>query len=304
MRVFLKKSDEYAKILIIVWMKLREIYLESGKDDKVSLNKRVESLRKFCRTIRKRCEKARKLPKLIKFLAKIENECRNGKETIDKLSHVSAIMKMFDLPKPVTNLMDSLGLGNIEDNEFASVINELFEENIDLNKIDDGNVEEGTLVDYINRKYDKTLPEKAYHKNTDEPRTVTFQKHTSNIPEKPKQVSFNQPIQNFNSYPTKNNVLTTPIRNQYHVPTNDLNTPIVQTPQRPTQVYRTKPLLSEVSKRANIPGENQFNVISNENNVTPIVQTPSYVNRNSTFGYPSYNRMVKDTLPSTLRGRW
>lgn len=159
-----KGSDEYAKIFIIIWLKLREICLEPSSKDPVSLNKRVESLRKFCRTIRKKCEKARKLPNLAGFLRKIEKECKNNKESIDKLSHVSVILRMLDLPKPLTDLMDSLGLGLMEDNEFANVINELFEENVELKKIDDHQVEEGTLIDYINKKYDKNS-DKLVEKN-------------------------------------------------------------------------------------------------------------------------------------------
>lgn len=152
---FLKGSDEYAKILIIIWLKLRDIYLEQKSNEKVSLNKRVESLRKFCRTIRKRCQKANKLPKFSKFLKSIEVECQNSKEMLYKLSNITAIMRMFDIPKPIEDLIDTIGLGNPEDNEFANVINELFEENIELNKIDEQQIEEGTLVNYVNKKYDK-----------------------------------------------------------------------------------------------------------------------------------------------------
>lgn len=152
---FLKGSDEYAKILIIIWLKLRDIYLEQKSNEKVSLNKRVESLRKFCRTIRKRCQKANKLPKFSKFLKNIEVECQNSKEMLYKLSNITAIMRMFDIPKPIEDLIDTIGLGNPEDNEFANVINELFEENIELNKIDEQQIEEGTLVNYVNKKYDK-----------------------------------------------------------------------------------------------------------------------------------------------------
>lgn len=166
MHSLLKNSDEYAKILIIVWMKLREIYLESSKNDNVSLNKRIQSLEKFCRTIRKRCDSAKKLPKLSRFLARIEHKCANGKETLEKLSSITTMLRMFDLPKPVNNLIDSLGLGSMEDNEFANVINELFEENDELHhlkEIDDNN-EEGTLVDYINRKYEKSHSKKLEKK--------------------------------------------------------------------------------------------------------------------------------------------
>ena len=38
-------------------------------------------------------------------------------------SNITSIMRMFDLPKPVEELIDTIGLGSPEDNEFANVIN-------------------------------------------------------------------------------------------------------------------------------------------------------------------------------------
>ncbi len=162
MKMFLTKSEDYAKIFIVIWLKLREIYLLDN-NDKVSLNKKVESLSKFCRTIRKRCYKAKKLPNFSKFLKRIENECKNSKQIIEKLGSITMILKMFDLPKPIEKIIDSLGLVSNDDNEFANVINELFDENVELEKIEeqpDLQEQEGTLIDYINKKYDKNNPEK------------------------------------------------------------------------------------------------------------------------------------------------
>ena len=160
-----KNSEEYAKILIVIWLKLREIYLDANKNDGVSLDKRLESLARFCRTIRKKCVKLNKFPKFSNFLKSIEYECKDKKETINKLSHVSMILRMLDLPKPINDLMDTLGLGNMQDNEFANMVNELFEENNELKKVENEQLEEGTLIDYINRKYDKNYSEKVIEKN-------------------------------------------------------------------------------------------------------------------------------------------
>ena len=156
----LKNSDEYIKIFIIIWIKIREIYLDYNKNDKVSLHKRIDSLSNFCRVIRKRAEKTPKLASLSKFLKFIEMECKTNREKIDKLYNITALLKMFDLPKPVNDVIDSLGLNSGDDNEFANVINELFEEDINFKKLEGTNNEEGTLFEYINKKYDKGFSDK------------------------------------------------------------------------------------------------------------------------------------------------
>ena len=116
-------------------------------------------------TVRKGCEKSKKFPKFSSFLKSIEYECKDKKETLDKLSHVSMILRMLDLPKPINDLMDSFGLGSVGDNEFANMVNELFDENVEMKKMDSEQVEEGTLIDYINRKYDKNISENLVEKN-------------------------------------------------------------------------------------------------------------------------------------------
>jgi len=252
-----KGSDEYAKIFIVIWLKLREICLEPSSKDPVSLNKRVESLRKFCRTIRKKCEKARKLPNLARFLRKIEKECKNNKESIDKLSHVSVILRMLDLPKPLTDIMDSLGLGLMEDNEFANVINELFEENVELDKIDDQQVEEGTLIDYINKKYDKNS-DKLVEKNL-EKKYIKVEKNLPKIEE----------IQEIEEKKTTNII-------QSHNPAPQSPTPFIYNPTN-TTMYHSKSHNYE-RNRQEIPS--QYNSNINQSSVGF-----------RTFDVPSYNRM-------------
>jgi len=306
MQMLLKSSDEYAKILIIVWMKLREIYLESDKKDKVSLNKRIDSLIKFCRTVRKRCERVRKLPKLSKYLRTIEYKFRDGKETIDKISGITAILRMLDLPKPVNNLIDSLGLGNMEDNEFANVINELFEENgalEQLQSIDDHNNEEGTLVDYINKKYNKNIKKDIKIKKIE-----TIQEEPVNqIPVNNEVISVATPMiiqqrnQNSSYQYIHNNpddllrVANLSIPNkvtqtQNYYPGNPsvinslMNQEIIQTRNNVTQNNVTQNII-----------QRRDNINSNNLNTFERLQRTS-ISRPSTFDVPSYNKLNQIAL--------
>lgn len=162
----LKNSDDYIKIFIIIWIKIREIYLDDSKNNKVTLHKRMQSLSNFCNVIRRRCEKTGKLTKLTKLLRYIENECKNNKEKIDKLHNITALLKMFDLPKPVSDLIDNLGLSNPVENDFADVINGLFEEDININDvIEETKVEEIKEENIPNKPDEKLEVSELQNKN-------------------------------------------------------------------------------------------------------------------------------------------
>ncbi len=308
---FLKGSDEYAKILIIIWLKLRDIYLEEKSNEKVSLNKRVESLRKFCRTIRKRCQKANKLPKFSRFLKSIEVECQNSKEMLYKLSNITSIMRMFDIPKPIEDLIDTIGLGNPEDNEFANVINELFEENIELNKIDEQQIEEGTLVNYVNRKYDKHTENAGITQK--EESKVSVQNHNNNVLSSISQTTPPVLSQKIEQIPQ---VLTNFFSNNINLPQNQKNDietfinnaaaalPDFQIKQLPGYMNSQisfnkqlqKPSRPEPQQIQQTVQQNAIQQTVQQNAIQQTVpqkvqQNPSnYTRRMNTFEYPSYNR--------------
>lgn len=159
----LQNSDDYAKIIIVVWLKIRDIYLDpydssiSSIPSKISLNTRLKKALKFIKAIKKQCIKLNRCNKLINLLTQIEIELNNGKSFVEKLTQLTTIAQMFDLPKPINNIIDIFGLNQAEDNDFAKEINNMFD-NIDdidlqknLTKIDE-TLNEGTLANFIKNK--------------------------------------------------------------------------------------------------------------------------------------------------------
>jgi len=167
----LQNSDDYAKILIVVWLKIRDIYLDpydssnSSIQSKISINTRIKKALKFIRTIKKQCIKLNRCSKLINILSFLEVELTNSKNFLEKITQITTIAQMFDIPKPLNDLIDILGLNQAADNDFAKEINNMFE-NIDdidlqqnLNKIDE-TLNEGTLANFLKNK-DKILDDEV-----------------------------------------------------------------------------------------------------------------------------------------------
>lgn len=163
MENIIKNSDDYVKILIITWLKIRDLYLDP-KNKSVALNKKIEMLIKASKTIRKQCKKTRKGHSFYYILKFLENEFTSGKKFLTKISHLSLAAKMFELPKPVNQLIDDLGLNNIEDDEFAQAINSMLDDmdENDFKALKDNNelektlenIQEGTLVKFMKNKND------------------------------------------------------------------------------------------------------------------------------------------------------
>lgn len=152
----LRNSDDYIKIFIIIWIKTREIYLDYNQNNNNSLHKKIESLHNFCHVIRKKCEKTNKMLKFSKILKFIEKECRNNRDKIDKIYNITSILKMFDLPKPLNEIIDTLGLSNPDESDFANVINDLFDEEVNIKEIvTDTKNDEGTLAELVNERISK-----------------------------------------------------------------------------------------------------------------------------------------------------
>lgn len=166
----LKNSDDYAKILIVTWLKIRDIYIDpydssqSSIPSKISLNTRLKKALKFVRTIKKQCIKLNRCNKLIKILSFLEVELSNGKRFVEKITQITTIAQMFELPQQITDLIEILGLNNAEDNEFAKEINNMFDDLDDmdlqknLTKIEE-TLNEGTLANFIKNK-DKIIDDK------------------------------------------------------------------------------------------------------------------------------------------------
>jgi len=173
MENIIKNSDDYVKILIITWLKIRDMYLDP-KNKSVALNKKIEMLIKASKTIRKQCKKTKKGHAFYYVLKFLENEFTSGKKFLTKISHLSLAAKMFELPKPVNQLIDELGLNNIEDDEFAQAINSMLDdmdendfkalkESKELEKTIE-NIQEGTLVKFMKNK-----------NSNDDNQTITFE---------------------------------------------------------------------------------------------------------------------------------
>jgi hypothetical protein len=245
----LKNSDDYIKIFIIIWIKTREIYLDYNKNNKISLHKRIESLSNFCSIIRKRCEKSGKLINLSKILKYIEIECKNNKDKIDKLYNITTLLKMFDLPKPISELIDTLGLANPEENDFANVINELFDDDINIKQIvEDSKNGEGTLIELVNGKCDKD----KLNKLQDIPLRNEVQ--SKNLVVINKKISDNSIVENNESkqITKKENTNTDRSLQQKNIPNNQQNIPQQNKRDSIHQYFSNKNIKNEIISSNNI----------------------------------------------------
>jgi len=155
--------DDHFKIFIMIWLKLREYYLES-RNKGISLPFVIKKTLNFLKKIRKQCIKIKRFRKIAKFVYLIEIELVESEHFIDKLQHFALAAEIFGLPEPISDILNNLGLNSsddIENNLFTKKINDLFK-NIDdidvfdlekkINIIDDTIQEEGTLVNFLKNK--------------------------------------------------------------------------------------------------------------------------------------------------------
>jgi len=159
----IKNSDDYFKIAVAVWLKLREIYFDTTS--KIPLNKKIEKFIKASKVIRKQCKNVGKAQKLAYILKMIEEELQSGKQMVEKLAKISTIVKIFDLPEPIMMLIDKLGLDNIrdKDDDFADLINELFAGDEIIK--DNQELQEGTLVNFAKKKFVANEDDKLEQRN-------------------------------------------------------------------------------------------------------------------------------------------
>jgi hypothetical protein len=152
--------DDHFKIFIIIWLKLREFYLES-KNKGISLPFIIKKTLNFLKKIRKQCINIKRFRKIAKFVYFLEIELVESDKFIDKLQHLALLAEIFDLPEPIKDIFKNIGLNtedDIENNIFSKKINDLFKniEDIDLEKkvniINDTIQEEGTLVNFLKNK--------------------------------------------------------------------------------------------------------------------------------------------------------
>lgn len=198
----LKEGDDYAKIFILVWFKVRDLFLDpydsskSSIEKNISLKTRIKKTLKFIRSIKKQCSKINKFHNIINFLTFVENELISGKNFVEKLSQLSIIAQLFDLPQPINDLINILGLNNDESNKFSKEINDLFE-NIDDEDIKSNlhsmekSIDEGTLANFIKNKENTNT-------SSQEPKKINlkFSNEESSIIEKkeiPKPIQKEQP---------------------------------------------------------------------------------------------------------------
>ena len=152
--------DDHFKIFIIIWLKLRDFYLES-KNKGISIPFVVKKTLNFLKKIRKQCTKIKRFRKIAKFVYFLEIELVESDKFIDKLQHFAILAEIFDLPEPIKDILKNIGLNaeeDFENNLFSKKINDLFKniDDIDLEKkvniIDDTIQEEGTLVNFLKNK--------------------------------------------------------------------------------------------------------------------------------------------------------
>jgi len=185
--------DDHFKIFIIVWLKLRELYIESLTRS-ISIPNIVKKSSDFLKKIRKQCQKIPRFKKISKFIYFLEIELENSDKFIDKLKHLALIAEIFELPEPIPLIIKQLGLNeedNLENNNFSNKLNDLFKniDDIDLEKqIDiienslpdiektfdktfekikkikeeESTIEEGTLLNFLKSKNDKNLKKIEY----------------------------------------------------------------------------------------------------------------------------------------------
>ena len=172
MEEFFKNSDDYLKILLVTWLKIKDLYLDP-KNKSIPLNTRVDNFIKASKIIRKQCKKSHKARKYYHILKYLENEGKSSKEILSKVANLATVAKILDLPGPINQIIDDFGLNNIEENELAKALNDMFD-NIDekdlkpkLDAIDEKllidkteeTIQEGTLVNFIkNRTKNQGIP--------------------------------------------------------------------------------------------------------------------------------------------------
>jgi len=152
--------DDHFKIFILIWLKLREYYLESN-NKQISLPFIIKKSLNFLKKIRKQITQIKRFRKIAKFVYFLEIELAESDKFIDKLQHFAIAAEIFGLPEPIINILNNLGINSsvdIENNLFTKKINDLFKDidEIDLEKkiniIDDSLQEEGTLVNFLKNK--------------------------------------------------------------------------------------------------------------------------------------------------------
>jgi len=151
--------DDHFKIFILIWLKLREYYIEATKK-KISLPFVIKKTSNFLKNIRKQCSKIQRFRKVAKFVYFLEIELTESERFIDKLQHLALMAEIFELPEPISGIIKHLGLDggeDIENNVFSKKINDLFKniDDIDLEKkvnIIEETIQEGTLADFLKNK--------------------------------------------------------------------------------------------------------------------------------------------------------
>ena len=178
LKKIIKSGDDYAKIIIFIWMKSRDLYLDpynssdSSLKSNISIKTRLKKTIKLIRSIRKQCAKLNKFDGLINLLTYLEIELNQGKNVLDKISQLSVIAQLFDLPESINNLINELGLNKMEDSNFVNEINNLFD-NLDDNEIKQNmdsieeSIQEGTLANFLKSKDSIS--------NSSEPRNINLE---------------------------------------------------------------------------------------------------------------------------------
>jgi len=151
--------DDHFKIFILIWLKLREYYLET-KNKSISIPFIVKKTSNFLKKIRKQCSKINRFKKIAKFVYFLEIELNKSEQFIDKLQHLALIAEIFELPEPISGIIKQIGLDgsdDLENNVFSKKINDLFKniDDIDLEKkvnIIEDSIQEGSLVNFLKNK--------------------------------------------------------------------------------------------------------------------------------------------------------
>lgn len=198
--------DDHFKIFILIWLKLREYYLES-KNKSLSLPFVVKKTSNFLKNIRKQCTNIPRFNKIAKLVYILELELVESERFIEKLQHLALIADIFELPAPIQNIIKQIGLdetNDLENNDFSKNINNLFKniDDVDLEKkinIIDENIQEGTLVNFLKNK-----------KKDEQPKDIKDIKDTKNTKNNKK---INEIV---TESPTYNFIPTLPVTN-YHL---------------------------------------------------------------------------------------
>ena len=146
----MNKIDDYVNILISIWMNSKKVIDETNKQN---LKNNIKTLIKSIENIRIETDK-KGFKKMSQKLSHFENELKTKDEFVNKLSQLSSLVALFDLPPEIECILKDLGLL-----DGSNAFNDLFDD-IDLNEIQNLK-EEGTLLD--------TLKEKKKPKETKEP---------------------------------------------------------------------------------------------------------------------------------------